>query len=143
MSSQQASIAKRIGLGFVFLWFFIGGIAHFVATEVEMRIVPHYIPWPRAMVLISGVFELLGAVGVLIPRVRRAAGMGLIALTIAVTPANVYMLQHSELFNVPEWLLIARLPVQVLLLLLIAWSTGRTAIDSDETNGQTCRERIT
>jgi uncharacterized membrane protein len=124
MTSQHTSTAQRIGLGFIFLWFFIGGIAHFVATEVEMRIVPPYIPWPRAMVLISGVFELLGAAGVLIPRVRRAAGIGLIALTIAVTPANVYMLQRSELFNVPEWVLVARLPVQVLLLLLIATSTG-------------------
>jgi uncharacterized membrane protein len=124
MSLQRLSIAKRIGLGFVFVWFFVGGIAHFVATDVEIRIVPPYIPWPQAMVLISGVFELLGAVGVLIPRVRRAAGIGLIALTIAVTPANVYMLQHAELFNIPEWLLIARLPIQVLLLLLIAWSTG-------------------
>ena len=123
-NAQRVSTPKRLGLGFVFLWFFIGGIAHFVATDIEMRIVPPYIPWPRAMVLISGVFELLGAVGVLIPRVRRAAGIGLIALTIAVTPANVYMLQHSEQFGISEWVLIARLPLQVLLLLLIAWSTG-------------------
>jgi len=118
------STAKRIGLGFVFLWFFVGGIAHFAATDIEMRIVPPYIPWPRAMVLISGVFELLGAVGVLIPQARRLAGVGLIVLTIAVTPANVYMLQHADLFNVPVWLLVARLPLQVLLLLLIAWCTG-------------------
>ena len=122
--NERVSTSKRIGLGFVFLWFFIGGIAHFVATDIEMRIVPPYIPWPRAMVLISGVFELLGAVGILIPRARRAAGIGLIALTIAVTPANVYMLQHADRFGVPEWLLVARLPVQVLLLVLIAWSTG-------------------
>lgn len=117
------TVARRVGLGFVFLWFFIGGIAHFVATDIETSIVPPYIPWPRAMVLISGVFELLGAAGILIPRVRRAAGIGLIVLTIAVTPANVYMLQHAERFGVPEWLLIARLPLQVLLLMLIAWST--------------------
>ena len=122
--SHRVTTAKRIGLGFVFLWFFVGGIAHFAATNIEMRIVPPYIPWPRAMVLISGVFELLGAVAVLIPQIRRAAGMGLILLTIAVTPANVYMLQHADLFNVPVWLLVARLPLQVLLLLLIAWCTG-------------------
>ena len=79
--------------------------------------------WPRAAVLISGVFELLGAVGILIPATRRAAGIGLFFLTIAVTPANVYMLQHAELFNVPRWALIARLPFQAVLLALILWST--------------------
>jgi uncharacterized membrane protein len=65
--------ASRAALAFVFLWFFIGGIAHFVFTEAEMRIVPPYIPWPREAVLVSGVFELLGAVGLLWPPTRRAA----------------------------------------------------------------------
>src|ERR1700760_3835672 len=116
---------KRIGLTLVFLWFLIGGVAHFSLTDVEMRIVPPYIPWPRAAVLISGVFELLGAIGILIPRTRRAAGIGLFLLTIAVTPANVYMLQHAELFNVPRWALIVRLPFQIVLLALILWSTWK------------------
>jgi uncharacterized membrane protein len=116
-------LLKRIGLILVFLWFLFGGVAHFSLTEVEMRIVPPVIPWTRATVLISGVFELLGAVGILIPMTRRAAGIGLFLLTIAVTPANVYMLQHAELFNVPRWGLIVRLPFQVVLLALILWST--------------------
>ena len=116
-------ILKRIGVGLVFLWFLFGGVAHFSLTEVEMRIVPPVIPWPRAAVLVSGVFELLGAVGILIPVTRRAAGIGLFLLTIAVTPANVYMLQHAELFNVPRWALIVRLPFQLVLLALILWST--------------------
>ena len=113
------------GLAFVFLWFAIGGVAHFVLTETEMRIVPPYIPWPRATVLITGVLELLGAAGLLWRAPRRAAGIGLILLTLAVTPANLYMLQHTELFpSVPYWALVARLPLQVLLLALIAWSCG-------------------
>lgn len=116
-------ILKRVGLVLVFLWFLFGGVAHFALTEAEMRIVPPVIPWPRAAVLISGVFELLGAVGILIPATRRAAGVGLFLLTIAVTPGNVYMLQHAELFNVPRWALIVRLPFQVVLLVLILWST--------------------
>jgi uncharacterized membrane protein len=115
---------KRIGLILVFLWFLFGGVAHFAFTDAEMRIVPPYIPWPRATVLISGVFELLGAIGILIPKTRRAAGIGLFMLTIAVTPANVYMLQQADLFNVPRWALIARLPFQAALLALILWSTS-------------------
>lgn len=120
---DMLAIFKRVGLVLVFLWFVIGGVAHFSYTEIEMRIVPPLIPWPRAAVLISGVFELLGAVGILIPVTRRAAGIGLFLLTIAVTPANVYMLQHAELFNVPRWALIVRLPFQGALLALIIWST--------------------
>ena len=107
----------------VFLWFFIGGIAHFVATDAEVRLVPPYIPWPRAAVLVSGVFELLGSAGLLFPATRRAAGMGLFALTLCVTPVHVYMLQQPELFAVPYWALVLRIPLQIALLALIAWST--------------------
>jgi len=113
---------RWLGLGVVILWFLIGGIAHFAATELEMRIVPSYIPWPRLAVLASGVFELLGAAGLLYRQWRRAAGVGLFALTLAVTPANVYMLQHFASFGVPVWLLVLRLPAQVALLSLIVWS---------------------
>lgn len=116
---------KLAALVFVFLWFAIGGVAHFVAVEAEMRIVPPWIPWPRAAVLVSGVFELLGAAGLLWRPTRRAAGIGLFLLTLAVTPANVYMLQQAALFPaVPYWALVLRLPLQVVLLALIAWSTG-------------------
>lgn len=119
---RRLSRSQVIGVGFVFLWFLVGGIAHFVATDLEMRIVPPYVPSPRAAVLLSGVCELLGAAGVIWFRTRRAAGVGLFLLTIAVTPANVYMLQRPDLFSVPYWLLIARLPLQLALLALIAWS---------------------
>jgi len=123
--AQQMSRPQIIGLAIVFLWFFIGGIAHFVATDLEATIVPPYIPWPVAAVLVSGVFELLGAAGILVPSLRRAAGIGLFLLTLAVTPAHIYMLQQPELFNVPLWALWLRLPIQVALLALIVWSTWK------------------
>lgn len=122
---QRTGSAKRIGLAFVFLWFFVGGLAHFAATDMEAKIVPPYIPWPHAVVLISGVFELIGALGLLWVKTRRMAGIGLFMLTIAVTPANIYMLQQAPQFPVPYWLLWLRLPFQVGLLWLIWWSTGR------------------
>lgn len=99
--NRSVSTDQFAGLSFVFLWFFISGIAHFVATDTETRIAPPYIPWPVAAVLVSGVFELLGAFGVLLPAMRRAAGIGLFGLTLAVTPAHTYMLQRPELFPVP------------------------------------------
>jgi uncharacterized membrane protein len=118
---NRRQIGLRLATGFVFLWFAIGGVAHFAATSTEMRIVPPYVPRPRAVVVVSGMFELLGAAGLLIQRTRRAAGIGLFALTIAVTPAHIYMLQRPELFAVPYWALVLRLPLQAALLALIAW----------------------
>ena len=124
--ARKPSRGQVAGLAVVFLWFFIGGIAHFAATATEARIVPPYIPWPVAAVLVSGVFELLGAFGLLLPATRKAAGIGLFVLTLAVTPAHFYMLQRPDLFPVPVWALWLRLPIQVALLWLIVWSTWRT-----------------
>jgi uncharacterized membrane protein len=115
------NLGRRVGLVFVFLWFALGGSAHFAFTRIEERIVPPYVPWHHATVLITGVFELLGALGLLFKQTRQAAGWGLFALTIAVTPANVYMLQKPDLFGIPYWILVARLPVQAALLALILW----------------------
>lgn len=121
---RQPSLARTCGLGFVFLWFSIGGLAHFFATGLEMRIVPPWLPEHRILVLASGVFELLGAFGLLLPTTRRVAGWGLMLLTVAVTPANVYMLQEASQFPaVPYWLLVIRLPLQLALLVCIWWST--------------------
>ncbi len=126
-SASHRSRWRIAGLGFVFLWFFIGGLAHFAITEVEMRIVPPWVPWPRAAVLVSGVFELLGALGLLWSATRHWAGLGLLLLTIAVTPAHFYMLQRPDLFpSIPYWALIARLPIQLALLWLIWWCTWRS-----------------
>jgi uncharacterized membrane protein len=130
------NLGRRLGLAFVFLWFALGGIAHFAFTATEERIVPPYVPWPHATVLITGVFELLGALGLLLERTRRAAALSLFALTIAVTPANIYMLQKPELFAIPYWVLIARLPLQAALLALILWVSSRTAPASTQSRNE-------
>jgi len=107
---------------FVFAWFFIGGIMHFARPDLFLRIVPPYIPYALAAVYISGAFELLGAIGLWVKQIRSLAGYGLMLLTVAVTPANIYMLQHANVFSeVPLWVLVARLPFQLLLIWLIWW----------------------
>lgn len=119
---------QRVALWFVFAWFLFGGIAHFALTDLEARIVPPQISDPRDVVLITGVLELAGAFGLLIAWTRRAAGWGLFLLTIAVTPANVYMLLIHDQFDIPVWLLWLRLPLQAVLLWLIWWGSRWKAV---------------
>jgi len=98
------------------------GALHFIATETYLSIMPDYLPRPLELVYISGVFEILGGAGLLIPRVRRAAGIGLIALFVAVLPANLNMAIHDIQpldIDIPQMLLWLRLPMQ---LVLIAWA---------------------
>jgi uncharacterized membrane protein len=116
--------SRKLALAFVFLWFAIGGVAHFVVADAFLTAVPPSLPYRIEAVYISGAFELLGALGLLIAGLRRRAGIGLFVLTLLVTPANVYMWQHPELFPmVSEGFLLARLGLQVVLLAVILWST--------------------
>ena len=123
-SVQRGSRWQRVALWFVFAWFFFGGLAHFAFTDLEASIVPPQIPDARDVVLVTGILELAGAFGLLLPWTRRLAGWCLFALTLAVTPANIYMLHAHEQFpSVPVWLLWLRLPLQVVLLWLIVWGS--------------------
>lgn len=118
------SLPRKLALGFVFVWFMGGGLGHFLIADFFIRIVPPWVPWPEAAVYASGVLEILGAIGLLLAPVRRWAGLGLFLLTLCVTPANVHMWLHPELFpEFPVALLGPRLVLQVLLLAVIAWST--------------------
>ncbi|HET8790561.1 MAG TPA: hypothetical protein VFM75_05080 [Modicisalibacter sp.] len=111
-------------LAFVFLWFLIGGIAHFAIPGLFMSAMPDYLPLHREAVLVSGFFELLGAAGLLLPKWRRWAGNGLILLVVLVTPVNVHMWLHPAQFPaIPEVLLELRLIVQILLIVGIWWVT--------------------
>ena len=120
---RRGSRWQRRAMWFVFCWFLLGGLAHFAFTDLEARIVPPEIPDAVDVVLVTGFLELAGAFGLLIPWTRRAAGWGLFLLTIAVTPANIYMLHVHDQFGIPVWLLWLRLPLQLVLLWLIVWGS--------------------
>lgn len=102
------------------------GVLHFVRPEPYLKIMPPYIPYHQAMVFWSGVGEVAGGIGLLIPRLRRAAAWGLVALLIAVFPANVYMaMANIEVSGrpLPEWLLWARLPLQGVFIAWVLWAS--------------------
>ena len=109
------------------------GALHFVAPGPFVAIVPAALPAPLALVYVSGVFEILGGLGLLWERSRRFAAWGLIALYIAVFPANVNMAVNEIAplgEPVPEWALWARLPFQ-LVFVVWAWWVGASRSDAE------------
>ncbi|MFY9487681.1 MAG: DoxX family protein [Solirubrobacterales bacterium] len=104
------------------------GVMHFTHERFYTAIVPKSLPNPKLLVYISGVAELAGALGVLIPQTRRLAGKGLTALLLAVFPANINMAVNAERFKqFPAWSLWARLPLQYLVIRLVRRATQQTA----------------
>jgi len=113
--------------------FFIGaGILHFAITESYIKIMPPYLPAHTELVYISGVFEILGGIGIIIPILQNPAGYGLVALMIAVFPANINMVVNYDRigFDFPLALLWLRLPLQGLLIWWIWWATELGRKDS-------------
>ncbi len=110
------------------LFFVGGGINHFVMPDPYQRIVPPGLGEPATLVAVSGVAEIAGGVGVLLAPTRRAAGWGLIALLVAVFPANLHMARHPEQIpglKIPRALLWLRLPLQPLMMWW-AWTATRS-----------------
>jgi uncharacterized membrane protein len=119
---------KRISLSVMALFYVGGGINHFVRTGFYLQIMPPYLPWHLAAVYVSGVAEILLGVALAIPRLSRLAAWGVIALLIAVFPANVYMWTghvQPDGFMVPPWFHAVRLPFQ---LVLVAWAFWHTRV---------------
>ena len=120
MLTSKKDISRiLISLMFIFI-----GILHFKITEKFILIVPPIIPYAKEVVYISGIFEILGGIGILIPKLRRQAAFGLILLLIIVFPANIYMaiynIQLGGILNnsILQWL---RLPLQMVFIGYVYW----------------------
>jgi uncharacterized membrane protein len=107
--------------GLAAIFFIVAGTFHFLKPELYAQIIPPSFPAPHLLVAISGVAEIAGGIGLLIRPLRRAAGSGLVALLIAVFPANVYMAQHPGQFHFAPWILWARLPLQAVFIAWVWW----------------------
>jgi uncharacterized membrane protein len=108
--------------------FATSGVSHFAVRQTFVAMVPTWLPNPAILVAISGVAEVLGALGILWRPTRVAAGWGLIALLIAVFPANVHMLAvarsngSSAAWQATLWI---RLPLQIVLVWCVWWAAIR------------------
>jgi uncharacterized membrane protein len=101
------------------VFFIVAGMLHFLFPGPYLRIVPPVLPWPRLLVFVSGAAEILGGVGLLFPFSQRMAAYGLVALLVAVFPANIYMaVAHVPFPGVmgSTWAQWLRLPLQFLLI---------------------------
>jgi uncharacterized membrane protein len=109
-------MTKRIWQWFVALFFIVAGANHFLHPKPYLSMMPSYVPAHAACVIVSGVAEIMGGIGVLLVVTRRLAAWCLILLLIAVFPANLDVALHGwPGENIPLWLLWARLPFQPLL----------------------------
>lgn len=115
----------------------VAGVLHFAAPEPFIKIVPGFLPAPAALVYISGVFEILLGIGLIVPATRSLSALGLIALFIAVYPANLNMaFNHIKLEGIPDswWLHGFRLPFQFVLIAWAAWYTDFFNRESPESS---------
>jgi uncharacterized membrane protein len=124
---RVADARKDIVRVIVGILFILASTMHFT-SDVELKIIPAFLPWRAAALYITGVFELLGGIGLLIPRFKRSAAWGLVALLIAIFPANIYQavmnIQLGGFLNTRlyQW---GRLPFQGVFIWLVLWSTDR------------------
>ena len=124
MTTRPQSIAR-----WVLAVFFIGaGVNHFLSPEIYLGMMPAWLPLKAAANFVSGTAEIAGGIGLLVPCLRRAASWGLIALLIAVFPANIHVALQGHmpgLENASPALLWLRLPFQALFIIWVWW-VGRT-----------------
>jgi uncharacterized membrane protein len=128
------ALATRVGLAVMFCF---TASAHFNSMRDDLiRMVPASVPYPELMVTFTGVCEILGAVGLLVPRTKRFSALALILFLIAVLPANIHAAQAElTLRGSPVTPLIPRVALQALFILLVGWSgvySGRQRITAKE-----------
>jgi uncharacterized membrane protein len=115
----------------VFRWiltvFMVGaGVNHFVNPAPYLAMMPEVLPAKAALVAISGIAEILGGLGLILPSTRKLAAWGLIALLVAVFPANINMAMNGlplGTTDIPTWALWARLPLQLVMIVWAWWFT--------------------
>ncbi len=114
-----------LALGFV-----LAGLYHFINPSFYSKVMPPFLPAPLFLIRLSGVFEIVLGILLLIPKFTRLAAWGLIALLIAVFPANVYMAMNTEIFfEFSPTALYLRLPLQLLFLAWAFWFTRQKNLD--------------
>jgi len=125
MMADRWRTSKRIGRWLLAALFVVAGLGHFLRTDSFVKMMPSYLPLHRTLVIVSGVFEVVLGILLLVPRFSRLAAWGIIALLVAVFPANIHIYRHQELFPLPPIAHLLRLPMQGVLIL---WAFAYTSM---------------
>ena len=121
---MKVIIAKYILIIISSIFYIIVGIKHFIDPNFFLAIVPPYLPYHLELVYISGVFEVLFGVMILLPKYRYIGSIGLILLLIGVFPANIYLAQSKEAqiaIGASQEIATWRLPIQGVLIYIAFW----------------------
>ena len=101
-------------MGFLYI---LAGLNHFRKPKVYLRIMPRYLPAPKALVYLSGIAEVVLGIGVCFPLTKNISIYGIIAMLIVFLLVHFYMLSSKKAgAGIPQWLLILRLPLQFVLM---------------------------
>lgn len=117
-------MVRRVFTVLLVIFWVAAGVNHFVNPGFYVQIMPPYLPWHEPLVYISGIAEILGGLAVAVPRLRNYAGWFLLAVLLAVFPANIHMAMNEVQVgdaDLPVWALWARLPFQLLFAGWVAW----------------------
>lgn len=117
---------KHILRGILAVCMVVAGLLHFAQPEPFIRIVPGFLPAPAGLVYISGAIEILLGIGLLVPPLQTISAWGLVALLIAVFPANLNLaINHIQIAGIPDawWFQAIRLPFQAVLIAWAYWYT--------------------
>lgn len=105
--------------------FILAGLNHFRVPRLYAKIIPSYLPYPNALNLLAGFFEVVFGIMLLIPALSNYAAMGIMALLVAVFPSNIFMYTDKKAsLGLSKNLLLLRLPLQILLIIWAYFYTG-------------------
>ncbi|MEO7020724.1 MAG: hypothetical protein ABI234_11285 [Ktedonobacteraceae bacterium] len=119
---QKLKTTSRTVQGILYM---LAAVPHFVAVDTELKLIPSFLPWRRAALYITGIFEFLGGLGLLVPRLRKPASWGLAALLVAIWPANIYhaiLDKQSGRWPKTRIYHIIRFPLQIVLIVWVLWA---------------------
>jgi uncharacterized membrane protein len=115
------------------IFYIAAGVNHFWHLPFYVHIMPDHYADPGAWVQLTGVAEILGGAGLLLPATRRAAALSIAAMLIGYFDVHIFMLRHAERFpEVAKWALWARIPLQFI---LIAWALKHAGGDPSTRGG--------
>ncbi len=126
-------VNKKIKLASIYLFgvlYIIAGILHFINPEFYLQLMPPIIPlsWHLSLINVSGIAEIFLGIGLIIPSTRKISAYGIVALLIAVFPANIYMAFNYELLHEmdvsPLFAIAVRLPLQFVLIGIANWQSS-------------------